>query len=78
MAQIANQDHLYVQIEVLTAMSADEKALLKQKGKEGTLLDVVLTDGTQVTKIIGYELDENGDVASVTFAAEGNLAYVEF
>ena len=55
MPQIAQQDHLYIQIADISELSADELALLKEKFQNGTIADVILTDGVVWAKIIAYD-----------------------
>ena len=56
MSQIAQQDHLYVEVGNVEQLTTEEKALLKEKAKNGTLLDVVLKDQYDCkAKIIGYD-----------------------
>lgn len=54
MAQIAQQDHLYFPVADDSELSADEKAGLWQKVKNGTILDTVLVCGNSQMKIIAY------------------------
>lgn len=42
MPQIAQQDHLYFQIEDINELTTEEKAGLLEKVKNGTILDTVL------------------------------------
>lgn len=55
MPQIAQQDYLYVDVAAVDNLTADEKALLLKKVKNGTILDVVLRDAANnIAKIIAY------------------------
>ncbi len=55
MPQIAQQDHLYIQVADISDLSAAELALLKEKFQNGTIADVILTDGVVGAKIIAYD-----------------------
>lgn len=56
MAQIAQQDHLYVEIADMSNPTNDELALLAEKFKAGTILDVVLKSviSSELGSGVGY------------------------
>ena len=54
MSQIAQQDHLYFQVGDFSNLTDEEKAGLKEKVQNGTIADVILTDGSEYGKIIAY------------------------
>lgn len=75
MAQIAQQDHLFVTVENIEerTLTDEQKATLKAKYKEGTLLDVVLKDGYTTSKILSYDVDPDTDTLELISFAFGNV-----
>lgn len=82
MSQIAQQDHLYFQIEDINELTTEEKAGLLKKIKNGTILDTVLVktqDGKKSfspilfaseTEYIAFYNDEDGAISMVNLAEE--------
>lgn len=60
MAQIANQDHLFIKVDSIeeNILTEEQKASLAEKYRQGVLLDVVLYDDLATSKIISYEVVE--------------------
>ena len=77
MSQIAQQDHLFVPVNDIQELTAEEIAVLKEKAENGTILDVVLietTDAGNYAKIIA------GSKGSVSYynAPSGGIVSVNF
>lgn len=73
MAQIAQQDHLFVEVDSLeeSVFTDEQKAELLEKHKQGVLLDVVLVDKYKmVSKILAIEVADTGMVISYMYETD--------
>lgn len=55
MPQIANQDYLTIPIANLSSLTSDEKALLRAKIAENTILDAVVSVSGVLSRVIGVD-----------------------
>ena len=71
MAQIAQQDHLFIDLPASGEYSDALKAKLIECYKAGTILDVVLRAATAVTKCICAAYADEGTTRTYTFVFGG-------
>lgn len=64
MPQIAQQDHLFVHVNDIEQLTAEEIAVLKEKAENGTILDVVLVETT-----------ESGNYAKIIAGSKTQISY---
>ena len=67
MAQIAQQDHLYIEVETLGTFTADQKDKLVEAYKAGTILDVVQRSAAGVSKCISASYADVSTTRTYTF-----------
>lgn len=68
MSQIAQQDHLYIKVDSLEEhiFTNEQEAKLVECYKAGTLLDVVLFDGSNTSKIVYFSAVKDGTTGELT------------
>ena len=71
MAQIAQQDVYYVDVTTLGTFSADQKALLIEKYKQGIILDVAQRSAVSVSKCIAASYADVSTTRTYTFVFGG-------
>lgn len=79
MPQIAQQD--YIQIEVpqgaqVSDVLTEEKAI--ELNRRGVLLDVVINHDGYISRIVAYQSDSQGNVASISYAYLNTVVLVEY
>ena len=67
MAQIAQQDHLFVEVSALGTFTDDQKKKLVECFKAGTILDVVQRSAAGVSKCISASFADVGTTRTYTF-----------
>ena len=72
MAQIAQQDHLYIEVETLGTFTEDQKDALVAKFKAGTILDVVQRSAAGVSKCIAASYADVSTTRTYTFVFGGS------
>lgn len=75
MSQVAQQDHLYIEVGVFTNLTDAEKQLLVEKYNAGVILDVVLRNSTGVSKCIGAQVVEMSGTRVYSFKFGMNPDY---
>ena len=71
MAQIAQQDHLFIEVSALGTFTADQKAKLVESFKAGTILDVVQRSAAGVSKCISASYADASTTRTYTFVFGG-------
>jgi len=71
MAQIAQQDNLFIDVTTLGTFSEDQKAKLIQCFKAGTILDVVQRSAAGVSKCIAATFADVSTTRTYTFVFGG-------
>lgn len=71
MAQIAQQDHLYIEGETLGTFSEADGLELIKKFKAGTILDVVQRTANGVSKCVAASFADEGTTRTYTFVFGG-------
>lgn len=71
MAQIAQQDHLFILVSTLGTFTDDQKAKLIACYKAGTILDVVQSAGNGVSKCIAASFADVSTTRTYTFVFGG-------
>ena len=71
MAQIAQQDNLFIDVTTLGTFTADQKAKLIECHKAGTLLDVVQRSAAGVSKCIASSFADVSTTRTYTFVFAG-------
>lgn len=71
MAQIAQMDNLYFEVETLGTFSADQKLALIEKFKQGIILDVVQRSAVGVSKCIAASYADVSTTRTYTFVFGG-------
>ena len=72
MAQIAQQDNLYIEVETLGTFTADQKLKLIECFKAGTILDVVQRSAVGVSKCIAAAYADVSTTRTYTFTFGGS------
>ena len=77
MAQIAQQDHLFIEFSTLETFTDAQKAKLVECYKAGTILDVVLRAATGFSKCISATYHDTGTTRTYAFVfGGGELAII--
>jgi len=79
MSQIAQQDHLYIEVgeKGLDELGPAEFPALEEKFKAGTLMDCIFrTDDGSLAKILGAEVNEAGVLGSVYYMSSGVIGTI--
>lgn len=71
MSQIAQQDHLYIEVSTLGTFTDDQKKALVEKFKAGTILDVVQRSSAGVSKCISASYADVSTTRTYTFVFGG-------
>ena len=71
MAQIAQQDHLYIEVSALGTFTDDQTAKLVECFKAGTILDVVQRSAAGVSKCIAASYADVSTTRTYTFVFGG-------
>lgn len=71
MSQIAQQDHLYIEVSTLGTFTDDQKKALVEKFKAGTILDVVQRSSVGVSKCISASYADVSTTRTYTFVFGG-------
>ena len=71
MSQIAQQDHLFIEVSALGTFTADQKAKLVECFKAGTILDVVQRSSAGVSKCISASYADVSTTRTYTFVFGG-------
>lgn len=71
MAQIAQQDNLFIEVSALGTFTDDQKAKLIQCFKAGTILDVVQRSAAGVSKCISASFADVSTTRTYTFVFGG-------
>lgn len=71
MSQIAQQDHLFIEVSVLGTFTDDQKAKLVKCFKAGTILDVVQRSAAGVSKCISASFADVSATRTYTFVFGG-------
>lgn len=71
MAQIAQQDNLFIEVSALGTFTDDQKAKLIQCFKAGTILDVVQRTAAGVSKCISASFADVSTTRTYTFVFGG-------
>lgn len=71
MSQIAQQDHLFIEVSALGTFTAAQKAKLVECFKAGTILDVVQRAATGVSKCISASYADASTTRTYTFVFGG-------
>lgn len=71
MAQIAQQDNLFIEVSALGTFTEDQKKSLVEKFKAGTILDVVQRSSAGVSKCISASFDDVSTTRTYTFVFGG-------
>lgn len=72
MSQIAQQDHLYIEVTTLGTFTDDQKKALVEKFKAGTILDVVQRSAAGVSKCIAASFADVSTTRTYTFVFGGS------
>lgn len=72
MAQIAQQDHLYIEVSELGTFTDAQKEKLVECHKAGTILDVVQRSATGVSKCISASYADADTTRTYTFVFGGS------
>lgn len=68
MSQIAQQDHLYVNVQNVEELTDGDKAVILEKYKNGTLADVILVDSFGgYSKVLFFQNIVNQNELNVSF-----------
>ena len=71
MAQIAQQDNLFIEVSALGTFTDDQKAKLIQCFKAGTILDVVQRSAAGVSKCVSASFADVSTTRTYTFVFGG-------
>lgn len=71
MAQIAQQDNLFIEVSALGTFTDDQKKALVEKFKAGTILDVVQRSSAGVSKCIAASYADVSTTRTYTFVFGG-------
>lgn len=71
MAQIAQQDHLFIEVSTLGTFTDDQKKKLVECFKAGTILDVVQRSAAGVSKCISASFADVSTTRTYTFVFGG-------
>lgn len=71
MAQMAQQDPLYIEVSALGTLTDDQKAKLVECYKAKTILDVVQRDATGVSRCIAASYADGSSTRTYTFVFGG-------
>lgn len=72
MAQIAQQDNLFIEVSALGTFTADQKEKLVKCFKGGTILDVVQRTAAGVSKCISASYADSEGTRTYTFVFGGS------
>ena len=71
MSQVAQQDHLFIEVSTLGTFTEDQKKELVAKFKAGTILDVVQRSTVGVSKCIAASYADVSTTRTYTFVFGG-------